>query len=514
MKQATVTAHPAYRVGAVERRLFGSFVEHMGRCVYGGIFEPGHPSADERGFRRDVIDLTRELGVTVVRYPGGNFVSGFRWEDSIGPVADRPSRLDLAWKTVESNRFGLHEFLAWVEEVGAEPMMAVNLGSRGVQAAVDLLEYCNYPSGTRLSDSRVANGAPEPFDIRLWCLGNEMDGPWQIGHTSAADYARLASQTARAMKRFDPELGLVACGSSNRQMETFGAWEATVLEEAYECVDYISAHAYYDPQGSDRQTFLCSSVDMELFIAAVTATADHAAASAKSERRIKISFDEWNVWSHSSFDGEDSLTWADAPQPLIEATYTEDDALVVASLLMTLLNHSDRVGVACQAQLVNVIAPIRTDPSGSAWRQTIFHPFAVIANHSHGDVLDLRVTSPQIQTSAYGSVDTLMAAATCDDSAETVTLFLANRDANEPVSVVIDLRAFGSPRIAQHLALGGTQSANPAPVESNEAIISTTLAPASGQMIEVQLGVPNRSDGSEASALPAPSQPLAGRVAS
>src|SRR4051794_40819828 len=203
---ASLTLDPAFRVGPVDRRLFGSFVEHMGRCVYTGIFEPGHPTADERGFRGDVLDLVRELGPGVVRYPGGNFVSGYRWEDGVGPVAARPRRLDLAWHAVEPNAFGTDEFVAWCRAAGAEPMLAVNLGTRGIQEAVDLLEYCNHPGGTRLSDLRRANGATEPHDVRLWCLGNEMDGPWQVGHRPAAEYGALATRTARAMKLMDPRV--------------------------------------------------------------------------------------------------------------------------------------------------------------------------------------------------------------------------------------------------------------------------------------------------------------------
>lgn len=453
--QATVTAHPGFVVAPVQRRVFGSFVEHLGRCVYEGIYEPGHPTADERGFRGDVLELVKELGVTVVRYPGGNFVSGFRWEDSVGAPERRPTRLDAAWKSTETNQFGLHEFMAWLGEVGAEPVMAVNLGTRGLQEALDLVEYCNHPGGSELSERRIRNGATAPFDIRLWCLGNEMDGPWQLGHLSSTDYGKLAARTGQALKRFDQTLSLVACGSSGRGMPTFGAWEAEVLGRSLEVVDYISAHAYYDPHAVDRQSFLCSSVDMDQYIHAVVATADHVAAAKKSSRQTMVSFDEWNVWRQSDFDGEDHLEWSDRPPHLIEEEYTVDDAVVVASLMMTLLNHSDRVGLACQAQLVNVIAPIQTQAGGPAWRQSIFAPFALLSQHSRGTVLDLRVSGPSLTTTTYGDAAALIASATHDADSGAVVLSLVNRSQSEAIDTRLDLTAFGPLEVVEHLAMGG-----------------------------------------------------------
>jgi alpha-N-arabinofuranosidase len=239
MASASLVVESSFAIGPVPSRLFGSFVEHMGRCVYTGIYEPDHPAADEQGMRTDVLDLVRELGPTVIRYPGGNFVSNHRWEDGIGPREERPTRLDLAWHSVETNQFGLHEFMDWAGKAGIEPMMAVNLGTRGLQEACDLLEYTNHPGGTAWSDRRVANGARDPFDVKLWCLGNEMDGPWQVGHKTAAEYGRLANETGKAMRLIDGDIELVACGSSNSGMPTFGAWESTVLELCYDTVDYV-----------------------------------------------------------------------------------------------------------------------------------------------------------------------------------------------------------------------------------------------------------------------------------
>ncbi|WP_454086202.1 arabinosylfuranosidase ArfA [Georgenia sp. Marseille-Q6866] len=440
MPQSSVVLHPEVRVAPVNPRTFGSFVEHMGRCVYTGIYEPGHPRADAHGFRQDVLELVRELGVTIVRYPGGNFVSGYRWEDGVGPAEERPTRLDYAWRSVESNEFGLNEFMAWTRAAGVEPMMAVNLGTRGIAEALDLLEYANHPSGTHLSDLRVSHGADQPHDIRLWCLGNEMDGPWQLGHKTAEEYGRLAAETARAMRQFDPGLELVACGSSARDMPTFGTWEATVLEHTYELVDYISAHAYYELRADDYASFLASAANMDTFITDVVATADHVGAARGSAKRINISFDEWNVWYQR--DVAVPQDWTVAPR-LSEDAYTVADAVVVGSLLITLLRHSDRVTAACQAQLVNTIAPVRAEPGGPAWRQTIFHPFAQMARHARGQVLRAHVTSPTMTTAQHGQVPTLDAVATHDPDGGRLAVFVVNRDPGEALELRVPLGEFG-----------------------------------------------------------------------
>lgn len=263
MSTARIAVDADRPIGAIDRRMYGVLVEHLGRCVYTGIFEPDHPSADEHGLRRDVMELVRELGVTVARYPGGNFVSNYRWEDGVGPLARRPRRLELAWHSTEPNTFGTDEFMEWCRRAGVEPMMALNLGTRGEEDAVNLLDYVNGRADTEYADLRRANGHDEPYDVRMWCLGNEMDGPWQVGHKSAEDYARLALSTARAMHMVDQGLELVACGSSAWEMPTFGDWERTVLELGYDEIDYISMHRYVDPAAQDRASLLAAGVDLD-----------------------------------------------------------------------------------------------------------------------------------------------------------------------------------------------------------------------------------------------------------
>ncbi|WP_433274633.1 alpha-N-arabinofuranosidase [Pseudonocardia xinjiangensis] len=458
MPRARLTIDPDFTIAPVPRRLFGSFVEHMGRGVYTGIYEPGHPKADADGLRTDVLDLVRELGPTVVRYPGGNFVSGYYWEDGVGPKDQRPRRLDRAWRSIETNEFGLGEFSRWTRAAGTEPMMAVNLGTRGVQEACDILEYANHAGGTKYSDLRRAHGDAEPFDIKLWCLGNEMDGPWQVGHKTAAEYGRLAAETARAMRLVDPSIELVACGSSKYAMPTFGEWERVVLEETYDQVDYISAHAYYQEDDDGPHStgdFLASARDMDVFIEAVVATADAVRARGKHRKRIDISFDEWNVWyqtrHRATAIAKGESDWEVAPR-VIEDEYSITDAVVVGTLLNSLLRHGDRVTVACQAQLVNVIGLLRSEPGGAAWKQPIAHPFEQVRRRATGEILAVRTRSDRYESPRFGDVDVVDAAGTWDAESGVVSLFLANRDQAESATVEVGVRGFGELRV-QHAAV-------------------------------------------------------------
>ncbi|WP_028046037.1 alpha-N-arabinofuranosidase [Cellulomonas sp. URHE0023] len=461
MLTARLTIDPHFTVGTVNRRLFGSFVEHLGRCVYDGIYEPGHETADDEGFRGDVIELVKELGVSAIRYPGGNFVSGFRWEDSVGPVAERPRRLDLAWHSTETNEVGLHEFSSWLRKVDSELMLAINLGTRGTLEALDILEYCNITSGTALSDQRIANGATDPFGVAMWCLGNEMDGPWQLGHRSAEDYGKIASRTAKAMRQVDPSLELVVCGSSSAHMPTFGEWERVVLTHTYEDVDYISCHAYYEEKDGDLASFLASAVDMDRFIESVVATADHVKAVLGSDKTINISFDEWNVWYIERYHGVDKIegldNWPVAPR-LLEDAYSVADAVVFGSLLISLLKHADRVTSASLAQLVNVIAPIMTEPGGPAWRQTTFFPFAVTSRLATGRALEVKLETPTYATTVYGEVPVVDAVATSDPETGLTSVFLVNRSQTDEVTVTISVPALGDVAVREAHTLADADS--------------------------------------------------------
>ena len=297
--KATIIINKNFCIGEIDKRIYGSFIEHIGRAVYGGIYEPSHKTADQNGFRQDVAELVKEIEVPIVRYPGGNFVSGYNWEDGIGDKSKRPKKQELAWKSIETNEVGIDEFQQWAKDVNAEINMAVNLGTRGSADAQKLLEYCNSDSDTYYANLRRENGFEKPFNIKTWCLGNEMDGPWQIGHKTSNEYGRIACETAKVMKRIDPNVELVVCGSSNYNMPTFGQWEWDVLNHTYEHIDYISLHQYYENYSGNTADFLGRSVHMDNFIKSVAAICDAIKAKKHSAKTLNLSFDEWNVWYHS-----------------------------------------------------------------------------------------------------------------------------------------------------------------------------------------------------------------------
>jgi alpha-N-arabinofuranosidase len=424
----------------------------MGRAVYGGIYEPGHPTADADGFRGDVLDLVRGLGVTIVRYPGGNFVSGYDWEDGVGPRDERPVRLDLAWRSLEPNLVGTDEFVTWARRAGAEPMLAVNLGTGGIDSARALVEYCNAPGGSLYADRRRANGFVEPHGVRVWCLGNEMDGPWQIGHLTAAEYGRLANETGKAMRLVDPSIELVVCGSSNSSMPTFGTWEHTVLDLAWDVADYVSLHTYYDPaRYGGVDAFLACSLDLDRMITTVAATADAVAGRKRSRRRVPLSVDEWNVWHMTENPGferrEGPFEYAPA---ITEDEHTVADALVVGCLLITLLRHADRVRMACLAQLVNVLPPIRTLDGGPAWRQTTYFPFAHAARYGRGTVLRVKSDAPAYAVPGEGAACVLEATAVL--GADALTVFAVNRGV-EALALEAVVRDLPAPATVEHLVL-------------------------------------------------------------
>ena len=473
-RRAKMVLDKEFQIAPIDKRIYGSFIEHLGRAVYEGIYQPGHPAADENGFRKDVIELVKELDVPIIRYPGGNFVSNFYWEDSVGPVEERPHRLELAWRSLEKNEIGLNEFSKWAEKVNSDVMMAVNLGTRGISDACNLLEYCNFKGGTYYSDLRKAHGYEQPHDIKLWCLGNEMDGPWQMGHKTAAEYGRVAAETARLMKFMDPEVETVACGSSNLEMPTFGSWEYTVLDEAYDQVDYLSLHQYYGNASGDTADFLASSKGMDDFISGVVSICDAVKAKKHGKKQINLSFDEWNVWYHSNEQDKKLEKWVQAPHQL-EDVYNFEDALLVGSMLITLLRHADRVKIACMAQLVNVIAPIMTSDTG-AWRQTIFYPYMLTSVFGRGTVLNTQVLTPIYESKTYGEAPYLDSVCVWDEEKDTLTIFAVNKSLDEDMEVSCDLRQFEGYKIVEHIVLNNdnlqavnteTQPENVVPVKAS-----------------------------------------------
>ena len=501
--RAQLFVDPHHVVGRVDPRLFGSFVEHMGRCVYEGIYEPTHPSADAQGFRGDVLDLVRELDVPIVRYPGGNFVSGYRWEDGVGPADARPTQLDLAWRSTESNQFGLHEFAGWCRELGTEMMLAVNLGTRGVDAARSLVEYANHPRGTQWSDLRIAHGQPDPFGVRTWCLGNEMDGPWQIGHKTPLEYARLALESAKTMKWVDDSIELVVCGSSAPSMPTFPEWDRIVLEQTYDHVEYISVHRYLSRKAG-LGDYLAAGIHTDEHIEAVISTCDYVRAKNRSSKTIQLAFDEWNVLP-SRHDGpgkEEPADWPVAP-PLAEGTYDVVDAVAFGGMMLSLLRHADRVRIGCLAQLVNVLGPIKTRTDRPAWRETIFYPYLHGSRWGRGTVLDVVANSPTTPVEGLGDVPTLDAVVVrADDGA--LTVFAINRHLDAELTMTLDLHAFGDLEVIESLTMYDAEhEAHNTPEEPGRVVprplatqvdghaVTALLAPVSWNVI--RFGVPARN---------------------
>ncbi len=454
-KFAKLTVEKDFKISEIDKRIYGSFIEHLGRAVYGGIWQPNHSSADEEGFRKDVIELVKELDIPIVRYPGGNFVSNFYWEDSVGPKEERPKRLELAWRSTEPNLVGINEFASWCKKVGTEPMQALNLGTRGIEAACNLLEYCNMPAGTKYADLRVKHGYKEPHNIKVWNLGNEMDGPWQTGHKTADEYGHLADETAKAMKIIDPSIELVLCGSSSSSMPTFPQWEDTALSWAYDSVDYISLHQYYGNRFNDTENFFAQSDDMDYFINTVKATCDYVKAKKRSKKTMNLSFDEWNVWFHANEADDDTMKnrpWQIAPH-LLEDHYDFEDAVLVGLMLITLMKHSDRVKIACMAQLVNVIAPIMTEEEGPAWRQTIYYPLLHVSKYGRGIALQPVFTSSKHDTKDFSDVTDIVSIPVWNYEKDELTVFAVNRSVTDDVVMDIDLRSFDGYKAVEHIVL-------------------------------------------------------------
>ena len=437
-------------IGTVDKRIYGSFIEHLGRAVYGGVYEPNHDTADEMGFRQDVLELVKRIGVPIIRYPGGNFVSGYRWTDGIGDKSKRPQRLDLAWKSIETNQIGIDEFQEWAKRANSEILMAVNLGTGTPQDAQDLLEYCNLETDTYYASLRKQNGFDQPFHIKTWCLGNEMDGAWQIGHKTAEEYGRIAAETAKLMRWTDPSIELVVCGSSHYNMPTFGTWETTVLEHTYNYVDYISLHEYYNNTANNPADFLASSVHMDMFIKSVAAICDEVKAKKQSDKTMYLSFDEWNVWFHSLDKKVED--WLIAP-PILEDVYNFEDALVVGSLLITLQNNCNRVKIACLAQLVNAIAPIMTETGGKAWTQTTFYPYMYSSLYGKGNVLQTEIDCESYVTTDGIVAPYLAMSVIHNQNERSITIFAVNRSLDKDMALTLDLQGFDGAMPVKHVEL-------------------------------------------------------------
>ena len=464
---ARVVLQPARYRSELDRRLLGAFLEHLGRAIYTGVYEPGSRLADASGFRKDVAAEVKGLGVPIMRYPGGNFVSGYHWLDGVGPKDKRPTVLERAWNSLETNQFGTNEFIQWCRLVGTEPLLGFNLGTGTPEEAVAYVEYCNVDKGTRWSDLRREHGQETPHDVRYWCLGNEMDGPWQMGHMPAREYGRKARDCARQIRVVDPGTRLIACGSSNTIIPSYLVWDREVLEECYDQVDGISLHNYYGNTpaltNKDTSRYLAMNLDMERQIQEIAAVCDYVQGVLKSPKRLWLSFDEWNVW-YRARGGRFANGQRKVAPPLLEEVYNLEDALLVGGFLNTLLRQSGRVRVGCLAQIVNVIAPLVTNET-SVLRQSIYYPYAWALKYARGRVLDLLVESETYPIRAEGlrpdfarddRVPYVDVAAILDPQNGQLCLLALNRDLESERELLVDFRDLTPTRVLAAETLTGT----------------------------------------------------------
>ncbi len=437
-------------IAEISPLLFGGFAEHIGRCIYEGIYEPGSPLADERGFRTDVLAALREQQYTVMRYPGGNFLSGYNWLDGVGPRNQRPRRRDLAWQSIESNQFGTNEFMEFCQAIETQPMLAVNLGTGTIQTAADLVEYCNAPTGTYYADLRASHGYRDPHNVKYWCLGNEMDGPWQIGHLDMDEYARKAREAAKMMKWHDPSIKLISCGSSNNRMPTYPEWDRVALETCWELVDYHSIHYYASNNDNDSASYLALAVELENFVDTMAATLNYVKAKRRSNHDVYLSWDEWQVW-YKARNGQGG--WAEAPA-LVEENYNLEDALVVAQWLNVFLRKSDVLKIACVAQIVNVISWLHTRKDGLLV-QSSFYPFKLMSNMARGYALDLLTKAPMVETPKYGGVPALDVSASYDPATGQQAVFIVNRSQTDTITTELIWQSTAPSHVEQAWQLAG-----------------------------------------------------------
>ncbi|MGN6714379.1 arabinosylfuranosidase ArfA [Anaerocolumna jejuensis] len=467
MKKVTCFSDKHYTLGRIDDKLYSSFTEHLGRSIYSGIYEPGHPCSDEDGYRKDVIELVKELNVPVIRYPGGNFVSCYDWHDGIGPKENRPKRMDYAWASIETNEFGIDEFCRWAKKAGVEPMIAVNLGTGSIKDAGDLVEYCNHPGGTYWSDLRAKNGSPEPYHIKYWCLGNEMEGSWQAGHLSVEDYTKKALEAAKIMKWVDPSIKLVACGSSYDMLPTYMEWDRVMLTDLYKQVDYISTHNYTMNAGQGLTNYLASYKQLDNHIKNSARVIEYVKGKNHFTKELKICLDEWNVWNFqdiklnsledlkelTTFEMTSAKKWEIAPG-ILEEKYSLLDAIVVGGLGITLLNNADTVEIACLAQLINVIAPITTVRNGGIYKQTIYHPFHMLSKYGHGLTMKAVLNAP-VYTCEFGELPIVEPAVVYNEEAGEVRVFVLNCSQKEEVSFELILQGYGETKVKEHYTLAG-----------------------------------------------------------
>lgn len=458
--KAKMVIDRAFTKGKADHRLSASHVEHAGRGVNNGIYEPSHPLADEEGMRKDVIEMVRDLGTGAIRYPGGNFVSAYRWEDGVGPKEQRPVRPELAWQAIEDNQFGLNEFMSWMKKVGnSEPMLTVNLGTRGIQEALDYQEYVNFPGGTYFSDLRRRHGYEKPYGVKTWFLGNEMDGPWQIGCLPGREYGRKAAQTAFAMRSMQPDLELILVGSSGRTMSNFPTFMADALDEAYDLVDLVSLHRYYGGQEGwwehGLEDFLGVSLELDAYLKETEATCDYIKAKKRSKKTMMISLDEWAIWPyipHESLRLNEVKPWTYGG-PLAEGFVSYEEFIVGCFYVLTVMRHADRVKILCYDLLVNTCGPVHTEIGGVAWRQPVYYTMNHISRFARGELLEAAIDTPKYGAHTFEDIPYVDAVPFYDEETGELNVFCATRSLEEKTEFTIQLNGFDAMEATEHIAI-------------------------------------------------------------
>ena len=457
-------------IAPIQPTVFGGFLEHMGRAIYDGIYEPQSPFADSEGIRHDVLAALKELNPSIIRYPGGNFLSGYNWLDGIGPRDRRPIKREKAWFSLESNQFGTDEFMAFCQKLDTRPMVGVNLGTGTIEQAGNLVEYCNAPAGSYYADLRVQNGHAAPYGVEYWCLGNEMDGPWQIGHLEAGEYARKAREAAKLMRWNDPNVKLIVCGSSTVNLPTYPDWDREVLETCWENVNYLSMHYYATNHENDTGSYLAMARQFEGQVDTLAGTLRYVKAKLRTKHDVYLSWDEWNVWyKNQQMNGG----WTQAPH-LIEEEYNLEDALVVAQWMNVFLRRADVLHIACLAQLVNVIAPILTRPEGLV-KQTIFYPFQFFRRYARGVALDVLTQAPVYETKKFGTVPLLDVSASYDEASAEGAVFFVNRSISAVEETRVEFNHWDASPALQGFQIAGSDPKAANTFENPNSIIPFAL---------------------------------------
>jgi alpha-N-arabinofuranosidase len=420
---ATIKIDLDRKIGEVDPKIYGAFIEPIRNIVYGSIYDPASPLADENGFRKDYLQLVRELKIPVVRWPGGNFVSGYNWEDGVGPKDKRPARLDLAWHRIESNQMGTDEYVKFCNLVGAENFVCINAGLGTLDDARHWIEYCNYEKGTWYSDLRRKYGNEKPFNVKYWALGNEIDGPWQMGQKSAEDYCKFALEAAKNMQWVDANVKFIACGASNyhTNIDWIG-WNDYVLEHLAGKIDYLSVHRYVREALAGDTSFsgmMSLGLDVDHKIDLVHALIKKALAKTATARPIYISFDEWSAGGGGGAGA--NLT----------------GSLMIAQHLNSFIRHADIVRMANITMLSSLVG----NSADGDFRNALYHPFYLYSNNAQGTSLDVYVSCEKYSNKIFNDIPCLDVTAVWNDSAKTLVLNVVNRNETKPLASEVILQS-------------------------------------------------------------------------